>query len=143
MTGGISANQPLNGYNNSGLRPPFATAAALPAVPLNSEPLGAKSLSDSEIKKDRHFKFVANPPPIKPHSFYNELKLDKDNFMEYLTTTQKVSPELKNSKKRKAFSNIVKIAITAGLAIVAFKKRAWLKNFCVNAYNKVRNLIKK
>ncbi len=89
------------------------------------------------------YKFVVQPPVIRPYSFYDELKLGEDRYLEYLSTTKTVSPELKSSKRRSFFKGLLKTAAAVSAGILIYKNRSGLKNFFVNAYNRIKNMIKK
>ena len=105
------------------------------AAPINTSFKANQNSSD--------YRFVVYPQDIKPYSFYNELKLCDDTYYKFLTTTTKVSPELKQSKRRTTLQKLVKTALWIGAGVLAYKNRGVLKNFFVNAYNKIKNVVKK
>lgn len=88
---------------------------------------------------------VCPPQKVYKYSMYDELELGKDRFKELLSAVEPklVKQNHKRTKINKFFKNLLKIAITTSAVILAYKNRSTIKNFSVNIFNKLQNLIKK
>lgn len=91
--------------------------------------------------------FVVNPPVIRPHSFYDEIKVDKEFYNELINPKSKAffhkPVAMKTQKPKNRLKRLLTwTAIIAG-AIVCYAKRNLIKTFITNTYDKIKNHIKR
>lgn len=100
--------------------------------------ISASSLGGGNDLKAGHF--VINPYPVKPYSFYDEIKVDKNFYNELLNPHYK--PRTTNSVERKSKAKrVFKTLLTWGVIIaggvLAYKNAGRIKDFFTGIYNKI------
>lgn len=90
---------------------------------------------------------VVNPPHIKPYSFYDEIKVDKQFYKELINPKSKAfyykPMAMKTQKPKNTLKKLLIGGILIGCSALAFAKRNLIKTFLIDSYDKIKKYIKR
>lgn len=90
---------------------------------------------------------VVNPPPIRPYSFYDDIKVDRQFYRELTDPKSKAfyykPMAMKTQKPKNTLKKVLTWGVVIGGGILAYAKRNLIKTFFINTYDKIKNHIKR
>lgn len=113
--------------------------------PMQSSVSGQQSVGSFGQVNNKEIKaghFVVNPPTIRPYSFYDKIKGDKDFYNELFNPKSKSFIHKKATGKER-LKGIIKMAAIVGGVFLAFSCRKNIQKYLSETMSSVKNLSKK
>lgn len=114
------------------------TVQSIPQTTYNRQPATTFGTNNKEIKAGH---FVVNPPTIRPYTFYDKIKVDREFYNELVNPKSKAFIQ-KETIKQERLKGVLKTIAILGSVFIVINCRKNIQKFLTETINSIKLCLK-